>query len=84
MFVAYGAALVADESICTIEELIECVIKYDKVDRRNQKKTLKPLFKDEADFVEFTKRHNLHRVEEVDIAFSKAISEEDYKHATAK
>lgn len=68
VFVAYGAALVADESSSTIEELIECVIKYDKVDRRNQKKTLKPLFETKKDYDDFVARHNQAHVEQVDIS----------------
>lgn len=67
VFVAYGAALVADETMSTVEELIECVIKYDKIDRRNQKKTLKPLFETEKDFEDFKNRHNQARVEQVSI-----------------
>ena len=68
VFVAYGAALVADESSSTVEELIECVIKYDKVDRRNQKKTLKPLFETKKDFDDFVDRHNQAHVDQVDIS----------------
>ncbi|MCK5761438.1 MAG: 2-hydroxyacyl-CoA dehydratase, partial [Candidatus Izimaplasma sp.] len=67
VFVAYGAALVANETISTIEELIECVIKYDKVDRRNHKKTLKPLFETKQDYNDFINRHDQARVEQVDI-----------------
>ncbi len=67
IFIAYGAALVANETLSTIEELIECVTKYDKVDRRNRKKTLKPLFETKKDYQEFVDRHNQARVEEVDI-----------------
>lgn len=68
VFVAFGAALVADETSSTIEEIIEDVIKYDKIDRRNQKKTLKPLFETEEDFENFINRHNQARVEQVDIS----------------
>jgi len=68
VFVAYGAALVANETKSTIEELINSVIKYDKIDRRNQKKTLKPLFETEADYADFIERHDQAKVEQVDIS----------------
>jgi len=67
VFVAYGAALVANETSSTIEELIDCVITYDKVDRRNQKKTLKPLFETPKDYDDFINRHDLAHVDQVDI-----------------
>ncbi len=68
VFVAYGAALVADETLSTVDELIDAVIKYDKIDRRDQTKTLKPLFETKKDYDDFTKRHNQARVEIVDCA----------------
>jgi len=68
VFVAYGAALLANETPSTIDEVINAVIKYDKIDRRNQKKTLKPLFETKEAFEAFTKRHNKARVEIVDIS----------------
>ncbi|MCK5387841.1 MAG: 2-hydroxyacyl-CoA dehydratase [Candidatus Izimaplasma sp.] len=68
VFVAFGAALVANETESTIEELIDCVIKYDKIDRRNQKKTLKPLFETKKHFSDFVERHDQAKVEQVDIS----------------
>jgi len=67
VFVAFGAALVANESLLTIEELIECVIKYDNENRRNIKKTLKPLFESDIDYKEFQERHNKAEVKIIDI-----------------
>ena len=68
VFVAFGAALLANETSSTIEELMSSVDKYEKIDRRNTKKTLKPLFENDEDYQSFTKRHDLARVEEIDIA----------------
>ncbi len=67
VFVAYGAALLASETSSTIEEMIEDVIRYDKIDHRNHKKTLKPLFETKKDFDDFKNRHNKARVEQIDI-----------------
>jgi len=64
VFVAYGAALSAEDTICTIEELVDNVIKYDQKEHKKAKKTLDPLFKDQADLDQFITRHNKHKIEE--------------------
>ncbi len=67
VFVAFGAALLANETSSTIEDLMSSVVNYDKTDRRNRKKTLKPLFESDEDYQSFIKRHDLAKVEEIDI-----------------
>ncbi|AIO19137.1 R-phenyllactate dehydratase activator [Candidatus Izimaplasma bacterium HR1] len=67
VFVAYGASLCADETILTIEELIERVVTYNNNPHRKVKKTLKALFNSQNEFDEFIKRHDQDKVEEIDI-----------------
>ncbi len=67
VFVAYGAALHASETKCSIEELIEIVDYYDKHERKKVKKTLTALFDTEAELTEFTTRHDNAKLVERDI-----------------
>ena len=67
VFVAYGAALNAEETYMTIEELFDLVVKYDSIEHKKVKKTLGALFNTKQEFTEFQERHNKHKVEETDI-----------------
>jgi len=64
VFVAYGAALSAEETVYTIDQLVEKVIEYDQREHKKVKKTLQTLFKDDKELQEFISRHNTHKVDE--------------------
>jgi len=67
VFVGYGASLLATETLITIDELLERVVKYDSNPHRKVKKTLSALFESEADLHKFEERHNQNRVDELDL-----------------
>lgn len=67
VFVAYGAALCANDTILTIEELINRVYENEKRSQRKVKKTLKALFETEEEYSLFLNRHNVDKVDETDI-----------------
>lgn len=68
VFVAFGAALAADETFITIEELLAKVIAYDESEHRKVKKTLGALFNNEAELKAFNERHDKDKVAEIDLA----------------
>ena len=67
VFVAYGAALCATKSCCTIEELVHNVIIYDQNEHKKATKTLGALFESNEDYNEFINRHNNEKIEEDDL-----------------
>jgi len=67
VFVALGAALTANETISTIDELLETIIHYDTLERKQSKESLKALFNNKEELEEFTKRHDLAKLEERDL-----------------
>lgn len=68
VFVAYGAALCAEETKCTIEELADIVEHYDKHERKKVKKTLGALFNNEEELKAFEERHDKAKLIERDLA----------------
>lgn len=67
VFVAYGAALSADETTYTIDELVRKVEAYDQQEHKKVKKTLSALFQNEDEFKTFIARHEQDVVDEIDI-----------------
>ncbi|MBN2605179.1 MAG: 2-hydroxyglutaryl-CoA dehydratase, partial [Bacilli bacterium] len=67
VFVAYGAALTANETSFEMEELIKIVKRYDHLNRHKLKKSLGALFKNEAELESFIQRHNQAKVEETSL-----------------
>jgi predicted CoA-substrate-specific enzyme activase len=68
VFVAYGAALEANESSTNIDDLIEAIVDYDKKNKSRVKKTLPALFKDKEEYRNFIDRHSKANVLEADLA----------------
>ncbi len=67
IFVALGAALEANQQVLTIDEVTEKLESYRKHHKDHLRKTLRPLFKDEAEYNQFKIRHQDHKVHDIDI-----------------
>ena len=67
VFVAFGAALEANEQIFSVDELKNKIIEYDKKDKRKMKKSLGALFETQKDLDEFKARHEKASLKEIDI-----------------
>ncbi|WP_258877656.1 acyl-CoA dehydratase activase [Candidatus Xianfuyuplasma coldseepsis] len=68
VFVAYGAALSAEETNVTIDELVQKVEAYDQRDHKKVKKTLPALFDSNDEYDLFIARHEKDAVKEEDLA----------------
>ncbi len=68
VFVAFGAALEAKEVRLSIADVIENIKNYRKRHKAGMRKTIEPLFKDDADYQTFKERHNLSQVKTGDLA----------------
>ena len=68
VFVAYGAALGASDTIVTIDELVRRVEAYKHRDHKTVKKTLPALFETEEAYNEFIERHRQDKVDELDMS----------------
>lgn len=67
VFVAYGAALSANDTVCTIDDLVHKVVAYDQREHKKVKKTLTTLFETDTDRQQFLNRHNQHKIDEIPI-----------------
>jgi predicted CoA-substrate-specific enzyme activase len=67
VFVAYGAALSAQESAFTVDDLVRLVEDYEHRDHKTVKKTLPPLFTSKEELDTFIQRHAENAVEEIDL-----------------
>jgi len=67
VFVAFGAALDANEQIFTVNELKTVILDYEKKDKRKMKKSLGALFETQKDLDEFIERHDKASLPETDI-----------------
>jgi predicted CoA-substrate-specific enzyme activase len=67
VFVAYGAALSATKSCCTIDEFVQKVIHYDQNEHKKATKTLQPLFQTKQEYTDFINRHNKERINEASL-----------------
>ena len=67
VFVAFGAALGANEQIFTVNELRKVISDYDKKDKRKMKKSLGALFETQNDLDVFKARHAKASLKEIDI-----------------
>lgn len=67
VFVAFGAALGANEELLSVGKLRNIILDYEKKDKRKMKKSLGPLFETKADLDEFTARHAKADLKEIDI-----------------
>ncbi len=57
VFVAFGAALEANETPLTIDTLIENISQYRKSHKEGSRQRIEPLFKDDEEYETFKKRH---------------------------
>ncbi len=66
VFVAYGAAIEANETPIEIDTLIEQISNYRKKHKEGSRQRIEPLFKDDEEYKAFKKRHNHASLETVD------------------
>jgi predicted CoA-substrate-specific enzyme activase len=67
VFVAYGAALSATDSVVTIDELVDLVVAYEHREHKTVKKTLPALFATKEDQRAFEQRHQQERIDEASL-----------------
>lgn len=64
LFVAYGCAIYPTDKTVDLDTLIDRLTNDTNIESN---KYLKPLFEDENEYLEFTKRHDMHKVDSTDI-----------------
>lgn len=67
VYVAYGAALIADETKYKIDDMIARIHEYDVHIEQKTRKTLGKLFENKKEYSAFLERHNQAKVEERDL-----------------
>ncbi len=67
VFVAYGAALTANETFISTEGLLKRVTDYENSGHKKVKKTLGALFNNNQELEEFKERHSTAKIQEIDM-----------------